>query len=60
MKILALIITLIISIGCHKEILPSPCKLPDCSDTIKLKDNTLGLMWQKPLRWDKEYTPAVY
>ena len=60
MKILALIITSIISIGCQKEILPSPCKLPDCSDTIKSHNSTLELVWQKPLRWDKEYTPAVY
>jgi len=58
--ILYLLLACTVLFSCTPEPLPSPCKLPDCSDTIKSHNSTLELVWQKPLRWDKEYTPAVY
>ena len=50
------IITLI-TFSCTKEPQPSPCRFPDCSDTLKTKPNVLELVWQKTLRADNEYTP---
>ena len=53
---MAIVIVSIImmSMGCGKEPMPSPCKLPDCSDTIKWvfkQADSLGvlpILWYKP------------
>ncbi|HQW12544.1 MAG TPA: hypothetical protein PLP06_10385 [Saprospiraceae bacterium] len=58
MKLLYLIFNTLLLMSCHKEPLLSPCKLPDCSDTIKPKYTGLQLVWQKTLRPDNQYSPG--
>ena len=53
MNILSIIMIVWMSMGCGKEPMPSPCKLPDCSDTIKWvfkQADSLGVM---PILWYK-------
>jgi len=52
---LILFLTLFLS-ACTKEpLLPKPCTTPDC-DTTKPQSMVLELLWQIPLRLDKDYT----
>ena len=53
MNILFIIMIIMMSMGCGKEPMPSPCKLPDCRDTIKWvfkQPDSLGVL---PILWYK-------